>query len=766
MPCPCGGGTKLVQCQDCQEYVLSCRECWIASHLNNPWHWARVWNGSFFVRSDISALRENFAIQLGHSGKPCPTLDQPKPVKFTVTHSNGVHGTCLSFCNCGQGSRVQQLMRARLFPASLLEPETAFTFTVLREYDIHSLQAKIPAYDYLLSLRRLTDNVHTHRVNDPYQIFMLVARIWRYLKTRIRTGEIFNINEVHFPHRPAHSLILYCPVCPDPAINMVGEWWKTPDRYRHLIMMYSVCDGNMKLNQFHKNSGSDDKSLFQGNSYFPPLEPYKEFLITVKKSPLVATSSDCGHVKVINKQMHQSSKTSIPLRKVGVATTACNHVFIQAVTDMYGAERFSTVFEITLQQITATSFLTSSHMMQCATSHRISIFDLRSLSIYAHIAYVERGVPDMHMRGHNENNCQEQYSLPYHWCNAHVHGEAIEQPWVEFNQVGGYTRQMKDGHREDTLISHVNDWNFKKLVNIYHTPAHQLKTARVMYQDSRNELEQLSHAHKDNVAAWSRIDRTPRPLNGSSKTWISVYHRYQARVPSVRSLLINWAREKSSVLTPSIFNNGRESEAEITLEAYWLKAIEAENLRSDISEVIGGRCYTLTEKDEDALIILRERLTAVLDEFRVLQAVVTPGLPPRLLAESCSADQDMFKLGLPSDLTPEERIKYDLSAVAEQECRLRESQITATILSLKHTCNRLLSLQTQRERNVDTEKQRTRAGKGILRIMVTRDVEIAAYNEYRRALISLGVKDAGKIYPPLTAADTFKKDTHGKRHLR
>ncbi|KAJ3964048.1 hypothetical protein EV361DRAFT_812705 [Lentinula raphanica] len=289
MPCPCGGGTKLVQCQDCQEYVLSCRECWIASHLNNPWHWARVWNGSFFVRSDISALWENFAIQLGHSGKPCPTLDQPKPVKFTVTHSNGVHGTRLSFCNCGQGSRVQQLMRARLFPASLLEPETAFTFTVLREYDIHSLQAKIPAYDYLLSLRRLTDNVHTHRVNDPYQIFMLVARIWRYLKTRIRTGEICNINELHFPHRPAHSLILYCPVCPDPAINMVGEWWKTPDRYRHLIMMYSACDGNMKLNQFQKNSGSDDKSLFQGNSYFPPLEPYKEFLITVKKSPLVVS---------------------------------------------------------------------------------------------------------------------------------------------------------------------------------------------------------------------------------------------------------------------------------------------------------------------------------------------------------------------------------------------------------------------------------------------------------------------------------------------
>lgn len=164
-PCHCGRGLREAQCQDCQEYELSCTECWIQNHVQNPWHWARIWNGHFFVRSDISTLRDNYAVQLGHHGHMCPTLDELKPVKFTVTHSNGVHGTRLSFCNCGRGSRVEQLMRARLFPASIAEPETAFTFTVMREYDIHSLQGKIPAYDYFLSLRRLSDNVHTDQVN-------------------------------------------------------------------------------------------------------------------------------------------------------------------------------------------------------------------------------------------------------------------------------------------------------------------------------------------------------------------------------------------------------------------------------------------------------------------------------------------------------------------------------------------------------------------------------------------------------------------------
>ena len=54
-------------------------------------------------------------------------------------------------------------------------------------------------------------------------------------------------------------------------------------------MMYTASDGNCKLSQFHKNSGIDDKSLFRGNSYFPPVRPYKEFLASAKKSPYVVS---------------------------------------------------------------------------------------------------------------------------------------------------------------------------------------------------------------------------------------------------------------------------------------------------------------------------------------------------------------------------------------------------------------------------------------------------------------------------------------------
>ncbi|EEB98495.1 hypothetical protein MPER_01981, partial [Moniliophthora perniciosa FA553] len=135
-------------------------------------------------RSDINTLHDHgYAVQLGHHGAPCPSLNEPRPVKFTVAHSNGVHGTYVSFCNCSGVSRVEQLMRARLFPASVEEPETAFTFAVMKEYDLHSLQAKIAAYDFFLTLCRLTDNVHTHLVN-----------VWRFIKDKIRLCTIFDLN--------------------------------------------------------------------------------------------------------------------------------------------------------------------------------------------------------------------------------------------------------------------------------------------------------------------------------------------------------------------------------------------------------------------------------------------------------------------------------------------------------------------------------------------------------------------------------------------
>jgi hypothetical protein len=103
------------------------------------------------------------SIQLGHYGWPCP--EAKEAVRMIITHTNGIHATSITFCGeNGKVDRVEQLMAARLFPSTWKNPTSAFTYQVLKEFQIHSLEGKGAAYDYLGSLRRLTDNSFTASV--------------------------------------------------------------------------------------------------------------------------------------------------------------------------------------------------------------------------------------------------------------------------------------------------------------------------------------------------------------------------------------------------------------------------------------------------------------------------------------------------------------------------------------------------------------------------------------------------------------------------
>ena len=145
---------------------MSCIDCFINSHKNLPTHWAEVWDSDqgFFVRHDIAALQDDIAsVNLGHHGHPCPS-QYATNLKFTVVDINGVHQTKICFCSCqGFPIRPEQLMRAKLFPATMTQPTTAFTFQVLKQFHILHLEGKLSAYDFIGALRRLSDNAFPQR---------------------------------------------------------------------------------------------------------------------------------------------------------------------------------------------------------------------------------------------------------------------------------------------------------------------------------------------------------------------------------------------------------------------------------------------------------------------------------------------------------------------------------------------------------------------------------------------------------------------------
>jgi CxC2 like cysteine cluster associated with KDZ transposases len=225
--CPCGvkGAMCTTRCHECFFYPPTCNSCFLHAHRMTPTHWAHVWQpeGGHFLKQDISTLSSTPVIQLGHNGHPCEAVyDDGTKHNFIIVDTNGVHSTRLRFCACHDApSLVDQLLHARLFPATFDDPRTAFTFSVLKSFEAHHHESAESAYSFISALRHLTDALFYDDTTDPYDQFCDVFKMWRLIKTEQRLGHQHGINNL-VPSRPSGSLTGRCPSCPELGVNTDG----------------------------------------------------------------------------------------------------------------------------------------------------------------------------------------------------------------------------------------------------------------------------------------------------------------------------------------------------------------------------------------------------------------------------------------------------------------------------------------------------------------------------------------------------------------
>lgn len=163
------------KCMDCAFSIPTCTNCFVDEHVARYTHWAQVWNDAVgcYVRQDISCL--GHVINLGHDGKTCPNASvSNSDIFFHIVDINGVHDTKVCFCNCLHSlDRSSQLLKHKLFPATMSRPKMAFTFNLLDFFNILHVEGKISAYDFIGSIRRMTDNAFTHTVTVSVVIYFL-----------------------------------------------------------------------------------------------------------------------------------------------------------------------------------------------------------------------------------------------------------------------------------------------------------------------------------------------------------------------------------------------------------------------------------------------------------------------------------------------------------------------------------------------------------------------------------------------------------------
>ena len=86
-----------------------------------------------------------------------------------------MHNITIDFCGCGQGDQrhTVQLLRARLYPATVIDPQSAATFDALKSFEVLSYESKVSAFEFYHTQSRLTDNTS---IKTPNVCFFI--QIW------------------------------------------------------------------------------------------------------------------------------------------------------------------------------------------------------------------------------------------------------------------------------------------------------------------------------------------------------------------------------------------------------------------------------------------------------------------------------------------------------------------------------------------------------------------------------------------------------------
>ncbi|KAI6014687.1 hypothetical protein EDC04DRAFT_2870627 [Pisolithus marmoratus] len=410
-----------------------CGPCAVKAHRNLPFHKVQRWNGTHYQPTSLMEL--GFLWHIGHEGDPCPqNCSDPDPddgilldrhsddlairrysrFQMTIVHTEGIFSHEVSVCNC-PGSNPNDwhldLLRQRLFPASISKPKTAFTFAVLDHFLIDALECKTSAMSFYQKLKRFTNNAFPERVPDRYRELMRVSQLWRDLKHRKWFGFGHDMEQ-----DPGDGgLALFCPDCPQPDVNLPADWKVHYDRQEN---------GNFTAQHMKMNKPELDVALSDGKGYMVAEVPYQ------------------SHLK--------QSLDSKEVRGIGATACAQHGCFVpHSVVDFQKGERYMNTDYSICNALGYHSESITKALWSINFRNRVknspSLLLPPALEIFPAVG---------------------KYSLNFIKGAGHLDREILETLWAPFNKISPTARSMTQAHRQEVYDDHMRDSNWKKLVGM------------------------------------------------------------------------------------------------------------------------------------------------------------------------------------------------------------------------------------------------------------------------------------------------------------
>ncbi|KAG8772841.1 hypothetical protein FRC12_002868 [Ceratobasidium sp. 428] len=318
----------LFRCRTCFGAYSYCSTCLLAAHATHPTHRIERWDGQTWAETTLDDL--GFVLNLGHQGQPCIASNSCS--KLLVGDINGFHTIRIRYCTHGDApTKPLQLLSSGIFPCTDINPQSAFTVSMLEIYNTFLTVGRTSAHKFYSVLERITKPGFPDDVKDRYRELMATHRKWLFLFNLQRAAHGFELHEsdVH----PGDQA-LDCAACPRPGVNF--EWSEVSKDELPWFRAFVSYDGNFRSVRKNKKVNADDICLSDGKAYFAPKEPYKEWVKT-QKTPQRSEKPACDRHKAGNDTSVRS--TGKDVTGIGALTCTSHSCFIpRGIVDYFQGE--------------------------------------------------------------------------------------------------------------------------------------------------------------------------------------------------------------------------------------------------------------------------------------------------------------------------------------------------------------------------------------------------------------------------------------------
>jgi len=116
---------------------------------------------------------------------------------------------------------------------------------------------------------------------------------------------------------------------------------------------------------------------------------------------------------------------------------------------------------------------------------------------------IVRGIGLFHVHGHKDE-CYPRFAPTFIQGAGMVDGEVLETLWAVLNGIADSIRSQSTGHRQETLDDHMNDSNWKKLIQLIFRLCQKYKNAVESTKESHTDFKNINDsADPQMVQRWS-----------------------------------------------------------------------------------------------------------------------------------------------------------------------------------------------------------------------------------------------------------------------